>query len=259
MSLRNRARALQKKTGLSYQQALQRVRALGERPAKLRRETGWSLAVCDRFLVDGHAPIAVVVQDGRHTTAAPERPRGSPLFDEIQLVCATLREQAAARAVLLVDLRRRVLAHADSELPSIEPLMLLKADAAMCICPSWPPLLEAALPSPSRAPETAQLPAQGLWELGGGRIMISATVKKRAVLIVQFQRDESSLGLVRLRMAKAVAALERLLSDEETPNMPPVGGGGASGSSNELRVVEPVPAQRPKKKPTPIGRKRKSK
>src|SRR6202012_5258105 len=59
MSLRNRARSLQKKTGLSYQQALARLRALGDRPATLRRQTHWPLEVCDRYLIDGHAPILV--------------------------------------------------------------------------------------------------------------------------------------------------------------------------------------------------------
>jgi hypothetical protein len=40
--------------------------------------------------------------------------------------------------------------------------------------------------------------------------------------------------------------------------MPPVGSGREhSGDSGELRVVEPVPEARPKKQPTPIGRKRK--
>lgn len=62
MSLRNRARSLQKKTGLTYQQALTRLRALGDRPAALRRKTRWPLEVCDRYLVDGHAPI--LVQEG---------------------------------------------------------------------------------------------------------------------------------------------------------------------------------------------------
>jgi hypothetical protein len=74
---------------------------------------------------------------------------------------------------------------------------------------------------------------------------------------VQFQRDETSLGLVRLKMATAVEELERLLTDEETPNTPPIGSsGGQSGEPGELRVVEPVPEKRPKKKPTPILRKR---
>jgi hypothetical protein len=253
MSLRNRARSLQKKTGLTYQQALDRLRALGERSARLRRETGWSLDVCDRYLVDGHAPIAVVEQDGRRPTAERgARSRGSAVMDEIQVVCETLRTLTAARSVLLVDLRRRVIAHADSEMAPVEPLTLLRAAAGMCLLASWPPALAQALPS------WPTVPTDGVWELDGGRVMVSAAVKKRAVLLVQFQRDETSLGLVRLRMAYAVEELERLLANEETPGMPPLGGGdGPGGLPHELRVVEPVPAERPKRPPTPIGRKRK--
>jgi hypothetical protein len=210
MSLRNRARALQKKTGLTYQQALQRVRALGERPATLRRETGWPLEVCDRFLVDGHAPITVV--------EAPLEARAR--FDAIGRVCESVRATAAARSVRLVDVSGRVIADAG------EP-----DDGNVFV--------EASVKTRSRA-RYARIAAA------------------RAVLIVGFDRDETSLGLVRLRMAKAVEELERLLADDEPPMMPPFGsGGGPGGIPSELRVVEPVPAARPKKKPTPIGRKRK--
>jgi hypothetical protein len=59
MSLRNRARKLQRHTTLSYQQALAKQKALGARPAALARETGWPLDACDRYLVDGRAPIVV--------------------------------------------------------------------------------------------------------------------------------------------------------------------------------------------------------
>jgi hypothetical protein len=39
---------------------------------------------------------------------------------------------------------------------------------------------------------------------------------------------------------------------------PPFGGSsGRGGLPNELRVVEPVPEERPKPKPTPISRKKK--
>ena len=210
MSLRNRARALQKKTGLTYQQALQRVRALGERPATLRRETGWPLEVCDRFLVDGHAPVPVV------EAVAEARSHGNA----IELVCESLRTAAAARSVRLVDLSGGVIADAG------EP-----DDGNVFV--------EASVKTRSRS-RYARIAAA------------------RAVLIVGFDREQTSLGLVRLRMAKAIEELERLLTDDEPPMMPPFGsGGGPGGIPSELRVVEPVPATRPKKKPTPIGRKRK--
>ena len=260
MSLRNRARALQKKTGLTYQQALRRVRALGERPAKLRRETGWPLDVCDRFLVDGHAPVTVI---DAHAPGELRVPPGSdaPIEvleahyrrDEIELVCESLRTTAAARIVLLVDLRGRLIAHVDRDRHGLVPGSLLQA------IPSWPNVLE-----------KARAPSNEAWKLDDGRVLVEAAIKTRsrsryariaaakAVLIVGFHRNETSLGLVRLRMARAVAALERLLTDDETPTMPPFGGGGGPGGiPHELRVEEPVPEERPKKKPTPIGRKRK--
>src|SRR5262249_1866754 len=102
MSLRNRARSLQKKTGLSYQQALAKLRALGEKPARLSKQTGWTLAGCDRFLVDGHAPIHVIDVFG---TRIPT------LHELIEQVCETLRATTSARAVVCVARSGRVLAH----------------------------------------------------------------------------------------------------------------------------------------------------
>ena len=90
MSLRNRARSLQKKTGLSYQRALAKLRALGEKPARLADQTGWPLDVCDRFLVDGHAPIDVI-----------EVPEVRTLREQCEAVCEKLRVTANARAVVL--------------------------------------------------------------------------------------------------------------------------------------------------------------
>ncbi len=109
MSLRNRARSLQKKTGLTYQQALARLRALGDRPATLRRRTHWPLEVCDRYLVDGRAPI--LVQEGPTVDDAPiEVGESDSVYDRIRAVCEALRRSIrAARAVDLVDLRGHVL------------------------------------------------------------------------------------------------------------------------------------------------------
>jgi hypothetical protein len=257
MSLRNRARALQKKTGLTYQQALQRVRAFGERSAKLRRETGWPLDVCDRFLVDGRAPVTVIEADRIDAPSEVMEAHRSALItatlDEIGLVCESLRTTAAARTVLLVDLRGCVIAHVDRGRYRIvpgTPLMQISF---------WRDALE----------KSRSLSSDS-WELDDRIVLVKVSVKTRsrsryariaaarALLIVVFHRDESSLGLVRLRMAKALKELAPLLTDDETPTMPPFGsGGGPSGTPSEMRVAEPVPEERPKKKPTPIGRKRK--
>src|SRR5258706_7240133 len=52
MSLRSRARRLQAVAGLSYQQALERLRALGASPAALARRARWPLTRADAYLVD---------------------------------------------------------------------------------------------------------------------------------------------------------------------------------------------------------------
>jgi hypothetical protein len=215
MSLRNRARALQKKTGLTYQQALQRVRALGERPARLRRETGWSLEVCDRFLVDGRAPVVVV--EAPRSDAPFEVLEAYDVGEQIQLVCEVLRTTSAARGVALVDLCGHVIVRVRGALDAVV----------------------------DNSEEVVQQP------------VMTGTSQPHATLVVTFHRSETSLGLVRLRAAKAARELAPLLDENGTPTMPPFGGGGGEGGvPHELRVVEPVPAPHPKKKPTPIGRKR---
>src|SRR5215470_4805918 len=109
MSLRNRARSLQKKTGLSYQRALAKLRALGEKPARLAEQTGWPLDVCDRFLVDGHAPIDVI-----------EVPERTTLREACEQICETLRVTANARTVVLCARNGSILARTGSlELDSI--------------------------------------------------------------------------------------------------------------------------------------------
>jgi hypothetical protein len=223
MSLRNRARSLQRKTGLSYQQALAKLRALGDRPAKLHRQSGWALDVCDRFLVDGHAPIDVleVVRSEHETT-----------IDE---VCETLRASSNARAVILWR-GGRLLARAGGE-PGLEPSLFALMRAQ---------------------PLSGSGPIVEVWEDQSGMIVYTTQIK-RALLIVKFHRDESSLGLVRLRARRAAEELEGLLGDDDKlSGLPPIGGsGGPSGIPHELRVVEPIPAERPKPKPTPIGRRKK--
>lgn len=221
MSLRNRARSLQKKTGLSYQQALARLRALGERPATLRRQTGWPLDVCDRFLVDGHAPIAVV--EARADDAPTAVVVDGRVDGKVRAVCETLLSASGARSVALVDVSGRVMVRLGNDREGDD-------DGDFVV------------QEPVKRRRSAR------------HAMVAVT---RALLTVRGRRYETSLGLVRLRARKAVEELERLLDAEESPMMPPGGGGGAGGIPNELRVVEPVPAERPKPKPTPIGRKRK--
>jgi hypothetical protein len=67
MSMRSRARALQRVTGLTFQQAQARIRELGAAPAELKRKTGWTLERCDEVLVSAslHAEITRALPTGR--------------------------------------------------------------------------------------------------------------------------------------------------------------------------------------------------
>jgi hypothetical protein len=233
MSLRNRARSLQKKTGLSYQQALAKLRALGDAPPKLSRQTGWSLEKCDRFLVDGHAAIDVI------EVAAPA--------DPIAQVCERLRATANARAVVVSSGDGRILAHVGREgleaaLHGVFTRSALTGAAASPV-------------PPAVAKKWAELPA--VWELDGGIVLYTVRFKG-GIVVVKFQRDETSLGLVRLRTARAIVELEQLLTGDKTPGMPPVGGrGGAGGPPAETRVAVETRQAPPPPKRKPIGRKKK--
>jgi hypothetical protein len=205
MSLRNRARSLQKKTGLSYQRALAKLRALGEKPARLAEQTGWPLDVCDRFLTDGHAPIDVI-----------EIPERTTLREACEQICETLRVTANARAVVLAAKNGAILASVGQN--PLGPLWI-------------------AVAGPRRT-------SDDVLELGEGRVLHTAGVRG-ATLAVEFHRDETSLGLVKLRVRHAIEELDRLLAlAERSPGMPPTGGrGGPSGLPAEVRVALP------KKKP----------
>jgi hypothetical protein len=210
MSLRNRARSLQKLTGLSYQRALAQLRALGEKPAKLSKETGWPLDVCDRFLTDGHAPIDVI-----------EVPEARSFREQCEAICETLRLTANARAVVLAAKNGAVLVQV----------------GAFDVGAIWGATVRARQ-------------REDVWEMGENLVFHSANVRG-ARLVVVFERDKSSLGLVKLRARHAVEELERLFARAEGPaGMPPPSGrGGPGGLPAEVRVArDPLDPPKPKKK-----------
>ena len=193
MSLRNRARQLQKRTGLTYQQALARIKALGARPAALAQQTGWSLATSDGFLVDGHAPIEVV--------------EPSAAVDEVHAICEELRVRSGARAVALADGRGRLRAHVRSP----------GAGQAMA---DWVP----------EAGRRDAGPGEQLFQLDGGVAVLSVAVAGAAMLAVSFDA-RTSLGLVRLRVRQVLPELERRLAagdPDAGPGCPPGAGGGGA-------------------------------
>jgi hypothetical protein len=119
MSLRNRARKLMKTTGLSYQQAFEKIRALGKAPADLRAQTGWTLEECDRHLIEkkkiGESPrmpgsIEVIEVESR---------------TRAELACQQLLHTGGARSVVLLD-GWRVLAAAPPRMGTLHHPMFVQ-------------------------------------------------------------------------------------------------------------------------------------
>jgi hypothetical protein len=191
MSLRNRARQVQRATGMTYQQAMAKLRALGDAPAKLRKKTGWPLSRCDLHLLTSH-PIEVI-----------ERPT-SP----IERVIIELQVLSGGRAVVLTDTSGRELARAGT--PGELPLFVART-----------------LPRALAHPRRVAIPRSKLLEAMERPGMHVRAVKKHALLVV-FYDDEATATLVKNLTERAVEELERLFGDEPWPAAP--GGGGRSGS-----------------------------
>ena len=201
MSLRSRARALQQATGLTYQQALERIRALGRAPAELARKTGWPLKVCDRFLVEG-----------------PKRSAGIPLpvprsnvTPALSKVCEELRAVTSARAVCVLGARGEWLAMA-----GFQALMLL------------------ALPRPFRG-GGGEVESVALDSKQGIHV-VSRKLDAGARVYVLFE-DERMLGVVRLKALAAARELNRILA-EDIIFRPPGGGDSGSGAPEQISAYD---------------------
>lgn len=254
MSLRNRARRLQQATGLTYQQALAKLRALGQAPAELRAKTGWPLWRCDLHLSEPPAstrpappqriPIEVVdVTLGEPISLAipPTNPLegaflsafvggGAPPFtrqreDAVRIVCEQLLRTAAARSVLLIR-----------ENDGTKGALVSPAGFRVCV----------------GAPCTLEFLMQiGLWgrQARGDAPRVEIELQgihrewvEQHLLLVIFDDsndsdDSTSLGLVRLRARQAVEQLAKLLREErkQGPLPPASGSGGTGGLPAEVR------------------------
>jgi hypothetical protein len=207
MSLRNRARQLQRSSGLTYQQALVKLRALGVAPAELRKQTGWPLAKCDLYLLGLRPPeksvpaprIEVVWLD--HTRSA----------DPLREICDRLLTGAAAKAVCLVDPSGKIL----TETRPLRAKMVLSM---------------AAISLPYVAPR--KLSREGLVVTIDGDTVYLVPVGQSATLAVLFD-EKTSLGLVILRARRAIEELEIELARQRKRNPPhgPHGGAGSDGPS----------------------------
>ena len=218
MSLRNRARHLQRATGLSYQQALDKLRALGAAPAELRRKTGWPLSTCDRFLLDpAHvegpppppAPIEVV-----------ELPERAP--DELLAICLELLASTNARAISLLGPNGEILARTPASRLAVSTLLYLRATQPTVV----PPMARGRHAVTPHEPFVVPI---------GDETVFVAPIKSQAILVVRFDR-QTSLGLVRLRVEAARLALEAALARRNAPSSPLGGTGGAGGGGAPAEV-----------------------
>jgi hypothetical protein len=216
MSLRNRARQLQSATGLSYQQALDRLRRLGRRPAELARQTGWPLAICDRFLIDGHAPIEVI------------EPQREPTVVECMLqVLEKLHATSAAEKVLLWTDRGRILS-----VPKGRGWVVRMQQSA------------------SLHVEKIIAQDRADWSDVADDMAVHSAKLKGGLLSISFKRERTSRALIWLRANEAIAELEPLIArDRDEPGLlPPPGGGRPGGAPAETRVTreKELPAKKKK-------------
>ncbi len=201
MSLRNRARRLQRATGWTYQQALAKLRALGVRPAELARETGWPLWKCDLHLCGRGIEVVEAFE---------------PEPDPLTAICQRLLAECAATAVWLFGPDGPLVAHAGRR-PSLDFQAI------------WMFRLKTGWPREERA-----------FTIGTRRTLLTP-IEPGGLLVVQFG-DDSSLGLVRVRVARVKDELERLLRRRRTPILPPTSRGGPGGLPAQVRVALVTPA-----------------
>jgi hypothetical protein len=196
MSLRSRARALQRATGMTYQEAVLRIRALGRRPAELARKMGWTLKQADAHLVERpqRSPINVrLVATTQATTL-------QGLSDEL---CRT----SLARAACVVDRRGRWLAMSGIHPDAVLPLAL--------VVHGW-----------NRETDGV------VFDSNGGIHVLTQSLAMGARLFVLFD-DRSSYALVRWRAHAAVREMNRILGESTFFRPPP---GGDSGSSAPAQI-----------------------
>jgi hypothetical protein len=216
MSLRNRARHLQRALGLTYQQALARLRQLGPRSAELRHRTGWPLSRCD-VLLARELPCAegerVPREAAEFNPAPPSGSAPQPLEvvstggheeEPLARACAHLMAGCNARSVWLFAPGARTLAWAGGETPL-----------------GMPPMVPLVLGLKAPAEETVV-------ELGDQQRALVSPVGRRATLVVSFD-GASSLGLVRLRVRAILPELERLLERAAAGQSGTGPGGGDRG------------------------------
>jgi hypothetical protein len=200
MSLRSRARALQRSMGISYQQALERIRSLGEAPAALARRTGWPLKKCDAHLLEPKAHPRPV------TPLDPDQARA------VTAVCEAVRAEAMARAVCVIDRDGAFRA-----MSGREALQLMALPRELRVG--------------SQEPETLSLDPHGIH-------VLSCALDTGARLVVLFDNTEL-VGVVRLRARAAVRELNRILT-QSLFFRPPGNGGSGSGAPEQISAFDGI-------------------
>jgi hypothetical protein len=222
MSLRNRARKLMKSTGLTYQQAIEKLRALGKAPADLRAQTGWTLEECDLHLLQkGKIGEASGASRGASEAAVPPRMPDSIEVVTVEprtraeLACQQLLHTGGARAVLLVD-GWKMLAHAGPQPILHHPIFLRQRDKPL--------------------PKT-----RTVFDLGDQLQRLVIPIKKLHLIVVY---EEWTL-LLEKRVEKCVDYLESLI--EEDPLMAPPDSGESGPGGLNVVAWESVEIFRKKK------------
>jgi hypothetical protein len=186
--------------GISYQQALERIRSLGAAPAELARRTGWPLKECDAYLLAPTKRPAIDMRTrGKHASA-------------LGRVCEDLRAATLARAVCVVDRAGNWLA-----MSGLAAMRFLALPRHVRIG--------------NREPESLALDPKGTH-------VLSCALETGGRLFVLFEL-ERSVGLVRLRARAAVREINRILSDPPV-FQPPGGGESGSGAPAQISAFDGI-------------------
>lgn len=254
MSMRTRARHLQRATGLTYQQALARLRSLGAAPAELSRRTRWPLGRCDLFLVDRaldpewrevaarspNVEEAVCANCGCRYFHGGEEQRlcsacraqrpievvESPRLvgTELERICDELLQSSNAHSVVVVDDHGRELARAGTTNPGVRMFAALHLGVRR------------------RVSEMLTVDEMIIRELDGTHALAMVALARRALLWIVFDNAATSAGLIRLRVRRALPELERALAAPRFSGAPPSSSGGPTGSGSPAEIA--VGAQR---------------
>jgi hypothetical protein len=225
MSLRSRARNVQRAANLPYQKAVAALRALGEKPAELSAKHGWPLGRADLYLVDKalDAEYCEVAERGRPVVIAScaECRRGFFLgVGSPEIACPEHRGSSDERAL------RRACEAVRARSGSLAVAVLLRDGCDLAWAGARDGVTHLAVQAAIRRP----IEPFGLIEVRGGApsSLVLVPVADAAVVAVHFD-DRTSLGVVRLTVRPLVDLLAKRLRTAPPEGGGPTGGGPTGG------------------------------